>query len=554
MAEASELGTASSLEEELLCPICLDVYRNPVSLSCGHSFCKDCVQKALSAQQSQEGSCHCPLCQAQLEPSPELQTNFQLCSIGGKLLGAPKKKGTSQEEEAPPQPEEIAGGDTPQEDETVVCDFCLEQSQPAVKTCLNCEASLCQAHLSKHNARATQSNHVLVEPSAGKSLEERKCLEHSKLVECYCVDDLACICVLCYIAGSHKGHNIITLKEAWDKELGVLHQTVKELQTSESELNKSLENLLENEEKVKADEKMLRDQLLKLLKEVHSQVDQKQREILEAIKSSTEEQLSEIQKRKQATELKRDEAGKIVQELQASKRQRDAFLFLKTFKVAQDRLRQRDFKVDDMKMPAPVVQLDCLTVENILKKSQQFISDVHTWMQVSYNHNHLTFQTEDNNPNLMITNNLQTLSISVRRGLGPYHVPNMFPMALSSQAFSAGWHFWEVDTSSGVCWSLGVTTCSSLRNKTNMYNYYLQKEGSWLSVFENGTVTIKQEWEKVVRVVRVELDCEKNMMSFYASDHMPPEKEPTLIKTLSVYLKSPFYAGFCLLQGSLTLL
>ncbi|XP_019390454.1 PREDICTED: E3 ubiquitin/ISG15 ligase TRIM25-like [Crocodylus porosus] len=441
MADASELGTASSLEEELLCPICLDVYRNPVSLSCGHSFCKDCVQKALSTQQSQKGSCHCPLCQAQLEPSPGLQTNFQLRSIVGKLLGAPKKKGTSQEEEAP-QPEEIGGGDTPQEDETIVCEFCLEQSQHAVKTCLNCEASLCQAHLSKHNARATQRNHVLVEPSTGKSLEERRCSEHSKLVECYCVDDLACICVLCYIAGSHKGHNIITLKEAWDKELGVLHQTVKELQTSESELNKSLENLLENEEKVKTDEKMLRDQLLKLFKEIRSQVDQKQEEILEAIRSSTEEQLSEIQKRKQATELKRDEAGKILQELEASKRQRDAFFFFKTFKVAQDRLKQQDLNVDDMKMLAPVVQLDCLTVENILKKSQQFISDVHTWMQVSYDHNHPTFQTEDNNPNLMITNNLQTFSIPINNSLGPFHSPsNFFPNPLGSQTFSAGWHF-----------------------------------------------------------------------------------------------------------------
>lgn len=176
-------------------------------------------------------------------------------------------------------------------------------------------------------------------------------------------------------------------------------------------------------------------------------------------------------------------------------------------------------------------------------------------------HYHLTFRTGDNHPNLMISHNFRTLTWNYgttdysKNDFELYYSPDyLFPMALSSETFSAGRHFWEVDTSSGAHWSLGVTTCSSLWNKTSMYNYYLQKEGNWLSVFEHGTVTMKQEWTKFVRAVRVELDCEKNMMSFYASDQMPPEKYPTLIKTLSVYLKSPFYAGFCLLQGSLTLL
>ncbi|XP_034055500.1 tripartite motif-containing protein 35-like isoform X1 [Gymnodraco acuticeps] len=35
---------ASRLEEDLRCPVCLDVFRDPVVLFCIHSFCKACLQ------------------------------------------------------------------------------------------------------------------------------------------------------------------------------------------------------------------------------------------------------------------------------------------------------------------------------------------------------------------------------------------------------------------------------------------------------------------------------------------------------------------------------
>ena len=49
---------ASRLEEDLCCPICHDVFRDPVILSCSHSFCKDCVKSWWKDKEVKE----CPLC------------------------------------------------------------------------------------------------------------------------------------------------------------------------------------------------------------------------------------------------------------------------------------------------------------------------------------------------------------------------------------------------------------------------------------------------------------------------------------------------------------
>ncbi|XP_053284685.1 zinc-binding protein A33-like [Pleuronectes platessa] len=49
---------ASRLEEDLCCPVCKDVFRDPVILSCSHSFCKDCVENWWKDKEVKE----CPLC------------------------------------------------------------------------------------------------------------------------------------------------------------------------------------------------------------------------------------------------------------------------------------------------------------------------------------------------------------------------------------------------------------------------------------------------------------------------------------------------------------
>ncbi|XP_054473763.1 nuclear factor 7, ovary-like [Anoplopoma fimbria] len=49
---------ASRSEEDLCCPVCYEIFKDPVVLSCSHSFCKDCVKNWWTEKLLHE----CPIC------------------------------------------------------------------------------------------------------------------------------------------------------------------------------------------------------------------------------------------------------------------------------------------------------------------------------------------------------------------------------------------------------------------------------------------------------------------------------------------------------------
>ncbi|XP_020849726.1 putative E3 ubiquitin-protein ligase TRIML1 [Phascolarctos cinereus] len=75
---------AEHFKEELTCPVCMDYFRNPVTLGCGHSFCHSCL---LDSWGEDDRPCPCPLCKRDFQMR-NLESNhrlWKLASIGQKL-------------------------------------------------------------------------------------------------------------------------------------------------------------------------------------------------------------------------------------------------------------------------------------------------------------------------------------------------------------------------------------------------------------------------------------------------------------------------------------
>uniref|UniRef100_A0A8C5M8A7 Uncharacterized protein n=1 Tax=Leptobrachium leishanense TaxID=445787 RepID=A0A8C5M8A7_9ANUR len=119
---------SADLRDELTCSICLTIYTDPVTLTCGHNFCRTCIEDVLDTQ-DRSGAYRCPECRAEFEERPALQKNRKLCNIAETFQSS--------------HPE--------QEDVGIPCTYC-DSPVPAAKTCLLCETSLCVNHLKKHNS------------------------------------------------------------------------------------------------------------------------------------------------------------------------------------------------------------------------------------------------------------------------------------------------------------------------------------------------------------------------------------------------------------------
>ncbi|CAM9407201.1 unnamed protein product [Rangifer tarandus platyrhynchus] len=78
-------GIVMNLQEEVTCPICLELLTEPLSLDCGHSFCQACITaNNMVSMSGQNEERRCPVCRISYEPG-NLRPNRHVANIVQRL-------------------------------------------------------------------------------------------------------------------------------------------------------------------------------------------------------------------------------------------------------------------------------------------------------------------------------------------------------------------------------------------------------------------------------------------------------------------------------------
>ena len=75
------MASRSFSEEDLSCPVCCEIFKDPVLLLCSHSVCKDCLQQFWETKGSRE----CPVCRRR-SSIDEPPTNLALKNLCESFL------------------------------------------------------------------------------------------------------------------------------------------------------------------------------------------------------------------------------------------------------------------------------------------------------------------------------------------------------------------------------------------------------------------------------------------------------------------------------------
>ncbi|KAL6463056.1 hypothetical protein MHYP_G00274470 [Metynnis hypsauchen] len=267
------MASISVDHDQFSCPVCLDLLKDPVTINCGHSFCKVCINGCWD-QEDQRGVYSCPQCRQTFTPRPVLSRNNVMAEVVEKL-----KK--TELQAAPPAPGYAGPGD-------VECDFCTGRKLRAIKSCLTCLASFCETHLKPHYEVPSWKKHKLVKASS--QLQEKICSQHDKLIEIYCRTDQSCICYLCTM-DKHRDHNTVPAITERTEKQNQLKEMQSKVQQRIQEKQKKLQELKQTVTTLKRCAQSAVEDSEKIFTELIRSIEKKRSEVMELIRAQEEAEL-----------------------------------------------------------------------------------------------------------------------------------------------------------------------------------------------------------------------------------------------------------------------
>ncbi|KAL0967953.1 hypothetical protein UPYG_G00260280 [Umbra pygmaea] len=265
-------------EDQFCCSVCLDLLKEPVTIPCGHSYCRICIDGYWDPKVF-KGLYSCPQCRQTFTPRPTLKKNNLLSEVVEKL----NKTGL---QAASPALCYAGPGDVP-------CDFCTgTRKQKALMSCLVCLASYCETHLQPHHESPAFKKHKLIKATA--QLQEKICCHHDKLLEVYCRTDQQCICMVCKM-DEHRSHVTVSAEAEMTDKQGQLAFIQQSVQQRVQEREKELKELQQAVESLKSSAQTAVEDTEKIFTDLIRSMERRCSEVKELIRAQEKNQVSQAE-------------------------------------------------------------------------------------------------------------------------------------------------------------------------------------------------------------------------------------------------------------------
>uniref|UniRef100_A0A8D3DJ84 Midline 2 n=1 Tax=Scophthalmus maximus TaxID=52904 RepID=A0A8D3DJ84_SCOMX len=338
-----------TLESELTCPICLELFEDPLLLPCAHSLCFNCAHRILVSHCSTSkplesiSAFQCPTCRYVITLNHRglegLKRNVTLQNIIDRFQKASLSGPNSPTESRRLQPQRPAV--VAKMDLRISCQFC-EQDPPreAVKTCVTCEVSYCDRCLrATHPNKKPFTSHRLVEPVPDTHIRGLTCLEHeNEKVNMYCLVDDQLICALCKLVGRHREHQVSSLTERFDKLKQTLENNLTNLVKRNSELENQMAKLIQICQQVEVNTAMHEAKLVEECDELVEIIRQRKQIIAVKIKESKVMKLRKLAQQIANCRQCLERSSALITQAEQSLKENDHARFLQTARNVAERV------------------------------------------------------------------------------------------------------------------------------------------------------------------------------------------------------------------------